>query len=79
MGGTIGVTSQPDKGSTFWFTTLLKTQPNGQHFERTSPNFDGLRVLIVDDNATNRRLLHHQLRNWKMADESVENGIEAIN
>ena len=67
MHGTPGVESIPGHGSVFWFTARLTKQPEGAH---TSPGTgDGLvnlRVLIVDDNQTNREILQHQTRAWKM-------------
>jgi CheY-like chemotaxis protein len=80
MGGQIGVDSHPGHGSTFWFTVRF-----GKQAERTMtrrPVHDsylhGVRVLIVDDNATNRIILHHQLSAWGMLDESAADATEAL-
>ncbi len=65
MGGQIGVHSQPGQGTTFWFTVKLALEDNA-----TCPVHDldrqvrHLRVLIIDDNATNRNLLQEQLQAW---------------
>ena len=67
MEGEMGVHSQPGKGSTFWFTAELEKQAgNARDPHRSHHNLVGARVLAVDDNVTNRRILRHQLEAWKM-------------
>ncbi|MEO6939303.1 MAG: response regulator [Candidatus Kapaibacterium sp.] len=78
MGGTIGVESTIDVGSQFWFTARLNKQPGAGEALPVRTDLEGIRVLIVDDNATNRKLLHHQLLSWKMRDESVNGGEQAL-
>jgi PAS domain S-box-containing protein len=80
MGGDIGVTGAPGGGSTFWFTAMLETQP--QALSRAQPargtSLDGVRVLIVDDNSTNRRILTHQTASWGMVAVEADAGAQAL-
>ena len=81
MGGEIGVDSEPGlhRGSTFWFTAPLKRQ-KGPVSIAPAPLEDlrGLRLLIVDDNATNRKILRHQVTAWGIRNESAESGPRAL-
>ena len=78
MGGEIGMRSAEGHGSTFWFTARFEKQPNVQRPTTPDVSLVGRRVLIVDDNATNRRILHHQLAAWGIDDHAVPGGMEAI-
>src|SRR5260370_10466404 len=68
MGGDIGLRSEEGKGSTFFFVlpmTVL-TEKDARHRARVQPAIDGLPVLVVDDNGTNRAVLLEMLRSWGM-------------
>ena len=79
MGGEIGVESEPGKGRTFWFTARLQTRPEFVTLAAGSETaLKGLRALVVDDNATNRSILRHQLAAWGMHADEVEDGPSAL-
>ncbi|MCH2101474.1 MAG: response regulator, partial [Planctomycetes bacterium] len=62
MGGTIGVDSVSGKGSDFWFELTLPISPQQSGLDAPPDALVGLRVLAVDDTATNLRVLSAQLR-----------------
>jgi len=79
MEGSIGVESTEGKGSEFWFTVKLAKQAVQSRSDNAVPaNLEGVRVLIVDDNATNRELLIARLGIWGMRVAEAEDGHEAI-
>jgi PAS domain S-box-containing protein len=62
MGGVIGLSSTPNVGSTFWFeVTLTKSEREGSRDLTPDARLSGVRVLAVDDSATNREILRGQL------------------
>ena len=80
LGGSIGVESEPGRGSTFSFTARFRrghAPPDGLASESPFP-LQGLPVLIVDDNATNRRVLEEWLRGDKMEPAAGGDGVTAM-
>ena len=78
MNGEIGVNSVPGEGSTFWFTLPLEARQSLSPTYSQSHNLTGMRVLVVDDNETNRHILHHQTIGWKMSPDCVDSAQNAL-
>ncbi len=80
MGGRIGVDSKPGKGSTFHFTLRfgLQVGSRAQFKVVRADQLRGLRVLVVDDNATNRLILEESLTHWGMIPTVANDGPEAL-
>ncbi len=79
MGGRIGVTSIEGEGSTFHFTLPVTCADESEMGpERPLARLDGLRVLVVDDNATNRLIVEEMLASWGSLSVSAEDAIEGL-
>jgi two-component system sensor histidine kinase/response regulator len=81
MGGKIWVESEPGKGSDFHFTAVMPPGSSPIVRAETNPHLgllSGTRVLIVDDNQTNRLILERMLTRWEMRPDSAESGQAAL-
>lgn len=78
MGGTIGVDSTQGAGSTFWFRLTLPVAERTRQAGRTPDVLNGLRVLVVDDNATNRLVLESRLRSWQLRPDTAADAGTAL-
>ena len=80
MGGEIGVHSLPGAGATFWFTVEIDAAaaPAGKAPALPPVDLSRHRVLVVDDNATNRKVLARHLGFWRMPHALAESGDQAL-
>ena len=77
MGGNIGLDSTFGEGCVFWFTVQLALDETTTELHQPGLFIDK-RVLVVDDNATNREILSHQLESWGMQVVTAASGSESL-
>ena len=78
MGGELDVRSEVGVGSVFRLSALLRTSTAGRAVLPPLPALDGKSVLLVDDNATNRRILRRQIEAWGMVASDTAFPAEAL-
>jgi signal transduction histidine kinase/CheY-like chemotaxis protein len=78
MGGEIGVESEKDAGSRFWFIALFRAAEGKARASQQAVSLAGTFVAVIDDNRTNRTILERYLSSWGMPERSFESGRDAL-
>ena len=78
MGGEIGVNSEEGQGTEFWFTARFLKQSEKERHPNPRADITGVRILVVDDNETNREILMDQCKAWGALPEEASHGESAL-
>jgi signal transduction histidine kinase/CheY-like chemotaxis protein len=80
MGGEMEVQSEDGKGTLFMFTIVAQPCGNAvrNYVHASLPELEGKKVLVIDDNETNRVIIQNQLENWKFKVTLASSGMEAL-
>ena len=78
MHGEIGIESTPNAGSTFWFVVDFSIAAPVAPSAEPAASLEGQRILVVDDNATNRKVMFHLLKRWDAQVECVDRAAAAV-
>ena len=80
MGGDIGLRSEKGSGSTFWFTAKLdkQSEQRSDEYDVIPGDIRDVRILAVDDNESNRKVISSMLTNWGCRFDLAESGKAAL-